>query len=133
VKTLSGLSVATLVFLFSFAARAEGLDVSKPLECALAEVAQCDGVAQCSDVTLEQIELPEAWRVDFEAKQLSAEGGQRTSPIGVVEMLDSVVVLQGHQNGRGWTMVVERATGHLTASIADAEGAFVLAGACTAN
>jgi hypothetical protein len=28
-------------------------------------------------------------------------------------------------------MVVERATGHLSASIADAEGVFVLAGGCS--
>jgi hypothetical protein len=132
-KTLSVSYLSTLVFLFALAARAEGLDASTPLDCALAEAAQCDGVALCSDVTLEQIELPEEWRVDFAAKQISADGGQRTSPISAVESLDSALVVQGHQNGRGWTMVIERATGHLSASVADAEGVFVLAGACTAD
>jgi hypothetical protein len=55
------------------------------------------------------------------------------SPISTIESLDDVLVLQGHQNGRGWTAVVDRASGHLSASLASAEGAFVLAGGCTAE
>ncbi len=124
--------ISTLALLvLAPAARAEGIDTSKPLSCAVAEASECDGIAQCSDVTLEQIELPGAWHVDFAAKQLTSEDGQRTSPIGALEMRDAVLVLQGHQNGRGWTLVIERATGHLSATITDAEGVFVLAGGCS--
>jgi hypothetical protein len=47
-----------------------------------------------------------------------------------VEVLDTVLVLQGYQSGHGWTMVIERGTGHLSAAITGAEGAYVLAGAC---
>ena len=112
-------------------ALAEALDAAQPLVCALAEAAECDGVAQCTDVAVADIDLPAAVRVDFAAKQLVSEDGARTSPIAAVETLDAVVVLQGHQNGRGWTMVIERATGHLSAAVADAEGTFALAGACT--
>jgi hypothetical protein len=132
-RPLAFLAFSALGLLLPAGAQAEGLDASKPLACALAEAAQCDGVASCSDVTLEQIELPDAWRVDFAAKELSADGGQRKSPIAAVESLDDVLVLQGHQNGRGWTMVIERATGHLSASVADAEGVFAIAGGCTAE
>ena len=132
VLQLTLVSLLTLLGLAS-AAQAEGLDTSKPLSCALAEAAECDGLAQCSDVTLEQVELPGAWRIDFAEKQLASEDGKRTSPIGAVEVLDAVVVLQGHQNGRGWTLVIERATGHVSATVADAEGAFVLAGGCRAE
>jgi hypothetical protein len=133
-KTSAILSVWLLSSLCAFAAGAETvLDATKPMRCALAEAAECDEMAECSDVTLEQIELPGAWRIDFTAKQLVSTDGQRTSPIHAVEALDAVVVLQGHQNGRGWTMVVERTTGHLSATIADAEGVFVLAGGCSAE
>ena len=131
-KTLSLLSILMLS-LRAFAAQAEGLDATKPMRCAVAEAAECDEMAECSEVTLEQIELPGGWRVDFAAKQLVSTDGQRTSPIHAVESLDAVMVLQGHQNGRGWTMVIERATGHLSATIADAEGVFVLAGGCSAE
>jgi len=123
--------IIALVALAPAAVRAEALDASKPLVCSIAEAAECDGVAACSDVTLEQIDLPALWRVDFAARQLASEDGRRTSPIAALETLDAVLVLQGHQNGRGWTLVVERATGHLSGSAADAEGAFVLAGSCT--
>lgn len=126
--------IALLSLLFALgpggAIRAEGLDTSRSLRCALAEASECDEAAECSDVTLEQIELPGAWRIDFAAKQLVSTDGQRTSPIHAVETLTGVVVLQGHQNGRGWTMVVARETGHLAATITDAEGVFVLAGGC---
>ena len=128
--TLS-LSIAALVAFAAAALRAEGLDASKPLVCEVVEAAECDGVAACTDVSLEQIDLPALWRIDFAAKQLASEDGARTSPIAALETLDHALVLQGHQNGRGWTLVVERATGHLSASAADAEGAFVLAGSCT--
>jgi len=129
-RTISLLPILTLALLAS-AAQAESLDVTKPMRCALAEAAECDEMAECSDVTLEQIELPGAWRIDFAAKQLVSTDGQRTSPIHAVETLDTVVVLQGHQEGRGWTMVLERATGRLSATIATVEGAFILAGGCS--
>ncbi len=113
--------------------RAEGLDASKPLLCSITEAAECDGVANCTDVTLEQIDLPPLWRVDFAGKQLASKDGTRSSPIATIETLDAALLLQGNQNGRGWTLIVERATGHLSASAADAEGAFALAGSCTAE
>ena len=132
-KTIVFLSILSALVLLAPAARAEGLDGTKTLSCALAEAAQCDGVARCTNVTLEELDLPPLWRVDFAARQLASADGQRTSPVAALETLESVLVLQGHQNGRGWTLVIERATGHLSLSAADAEGAFVLAGACTAE
>jgi hypothetical protein len=126
--------LATLLTLgLAGAAGAQGLDASKPLRCALAETSECDELAACSEVSSEQIELPDGWRIDFAAKQLVSLDGQRASPIGAVELLDAVLVLQGHQNGRGWTLVVERASGRLSGTIASAEGAFVLAGGCSAE
>jgi hypothetical protein len=132
VKTISRLSILLLMLLAS-AAQAQEVDATRPLRCALAEAAECDEMAACSDVTLEQIELPGEFRVDFAGKQLVSSDGQRTSPVQAVEALDAVVVLQGHQNGRGWTMVLERATGRLSATIATVDGAFILAGGCSAE
>ena len=71
------LVILALATLAPAAAPAEGLDVSKPLRCSLTDASECDGVALCQDVTFEQIELPSLWRVDFAAKQLTSENGQR--------------------------------------------------------
>ena len=132
-KTPPTLSVLTVSLLLAFSVQAEGLDATKAMGCALAEASECDEAAQCSDVAVADIELPDIVHVDFAAKLLSSPDRQRTSPISAVEVLDAVLVLQGHQNGRGWTMVVERATGRLSATVTDAEGVFVIAGGCTAR
>ena len=132
-KTTARLFSLALSLLLPSLASADALDATKSLRCALADAAECDEAAQCSDVELAAIELPDVWLVDFAAKQLASTDGQRTSPIGAVETLDAVLVLQGHQNGRGWTLVIDRATGHLSGAVAGAEGSFVLAGGCSAE
>lgn len=101
------------------------------LRCALASAAECDEAAACDGVTLAQIEVPGALSIDFDAKQLSSSDGKRTSPIGAVEVLEAALVVQGHQNGRGWTIVIDRRTGHLVASLVDVEGSFALSGGCS--
>lgn len=111
---------------------AEGLDASQPLTCDLVEAVQCDG-AQCMPVTFEQIDLPPVIRVDFAEKQIETEGGDLRSPITTVETSDADLLLQGYEGSRGWTLVIERATGALSVAIADSEGAFVVTGACLAD
>ena len=119
--------------LLSANASAEGLDASQPLTCDLTGVTQCDGAAKCTPVTFEQIDLPPVIRVDFAENQINSEDGQRRSPIASVETRDAVLLLQGHQDGRGWTLVIERATGAMSAALADAEGGLVVTGACLAD
>jgi hypothetical protein len=121
------------VALLSANAWAEPLDASQPLTCDLAQVAQCDGEAKCKAVTFEQIDLPPVIRVDFAESQIESEQGERRSPIASVETRDAELLLQGHQDGRGWTLVIERATGAMSAALADAEGGIVVTGACLAD
>ena len=121
----------TGALLCSVAAWAAGIDGKAPLVCDFTEATQCDGVAECIDVTPAQIGLPGVFHVDFELAQIGSEDGQRINLIRSIEQLDSAVLIQGHTNGRGWTLVIHRSTGHLSATVNDVEGAFVLAGACT--
>ena len=114
-------------------APAESLDATKPLVCTLNGSSQCDAEAACIQVTLDQIDLSQEIRVDFANRQLSSKLDERTSPIDDIDELDTVLVLQGHQNGRGWTMVIDRETGHLSAALAESAGAFVLSGECVAD
>lgn len=125
--------IAAALPLAGNAALAEGLDAAKPITCKLNGSAQCDAAASCIDVTLEQINLAEELRLDFEKQQIASQGDERTSPIDDVDVLESVLVLQGHQSGRGWTIVIDRASGHLSAALAETAGAFVIAGECTAD
>ena len=122
-----------LLLLLPTSALAGDIDGKTPLVCDLVDASLCDGVASCADIEFAEIDLPPIYTVDFAAQRLASEDGQRTSPIASKQLLDTALVLQGLQNGRGWTMVIDRATGHLSATIADIEGALVIAGACTAR
>jgi len=112
---------------------ADPLDDSRPMLCAPAEVTQCGPEAGCEGVPLDEIDLPAQLRVDFKGKQLRAVEGERTSPIQSVSKDDAVLVVQGSQNGRGWSLVVDRASGRMSAAAADAEGAFFITGTCSAE
>jgi len=131
---------SNLVFLIGIAvsfagpaASAEGLDASKQLTCTLNGSSQCDAEAACIPVTLDQIDLSDTIVVDFANGRLASKVNERTSPIDDVDVLEGVLVVQGHQNGRGWTMVIDRTSGHLSAALTETEGAFVLAGECAAD
>jgi hypothetical protein len=119
-----------LVLLLPIRASGEDIDGKKALVCDLVDASLCDGAATCASTQFAAVDMPSVYVVDFAAQRLASEDGQRTSPIASQELLETALVLQGVQNGRGWTMVIERATGHLSATIADVEGALVIAGAC---
>jgi hypothetical protein len=125
-------SLIGVAVLLSVDASAGDLDASQPLTCDLVEAAQCDG-AKCKPVSFPQINLPPVIRVDFAENRINTEDGQRRSPITTVEERDAVLLLQGHEGERGWTLVIERATGALSVALADAEGGFVVTGACVAD
>lgn len=129
--------VAALVVLLgllpSAGARTEGVDGETPLVCDLVEASLCDGIASCREIEFAEIDLPPVYTVDFSVRQIASEDGLRTSPIASQELGEVALLLQGTQNGRGWSMVIDRATGHLSATIADVEGAVVIAGACTSR
>lgn len=130
-STLVSLMVLAGALGFSGISNAELLDSSKPLVCDIVEASQCDAVAECRGVEADEIDLPPVVLIDFEKGRIASEDGQRTSPIAATETSEDVLILQGHQNGRGWVMVIERTTGHLSATLAETAGSFVLAGACS--
>lgn len=121
------------VLLAAVVARTAGADPlgdTVPLVCVPVSVAECDATATCAEATLEDVGLPPGWRVDFAAKRVSALGADRSSPLQLVDVGEVVIVLQGGQNGRGWSVVIDRASGRMSLAVADAEGAFVLSGHC---
>ena len=114
------------------AAAGPPIDGKRDLVCEPTHLAQCDPDALCATISPEDVELPARLLVSFKHKKLSAPDSDRTSPIHSVEIDPAVVVVQGSQNGRGWSIVVDRASGALSGTIADAEGSIVVAGTCSA-
>jgi hypothetical protein len=109
---------------------ASDFDGEHALICSFESASQCDTDAQCSTVNIGEIELPESIGVDFKGSRLRSPDGARTSPIDAMAVSNAVLVAQGNQNGRGWSMAIDRATGRMTGAITDTEGTFVLTGSC---
>ena len=125
------LCIAALVGCASLA-RASGFDGSQDLLCAPSDVAQCDASANCERVSVSEVDLPPFLRIQFGKKQLvGLTTPERVTPIENVRKVNGLTILQGAENGRAWSIVVDQETGRMSASIADNEGAFAVFGACT--
>ena len=48
-----------------------------------------------------------------------------------MEHLNGRLILQGTQNGKGWSMVITEATGNMTVTASNDKVGFVVFGACT--
>jgi hypothetical protein len=121
-------SIAALFCLAGMAAMAGDFDGSKPLICAPVVVMDCVVDEGCTKGTPSDMGAPAFMRIDF-AKKLVI-GPKRVTPIMFIDKNEKQVLLQGHELGFGWTMVVD-AEGRLITSMIDHSGAFLMYGSCT--
>jgi hypothetical protein len=80
-------------------------DGSAPLLCAIDTIMECDATGQCQRYTA----LPHPDFPPFPRR----------------------LILQGGENGRGWSAAISEDTGRLTAGIVADDFSFAVSGACT--
>ena len=115
-------------------APAADFDGSRPLLIALIDVIECRPGGECEKVTPQQAGLPRFLEIDIAKKEISEIGEaqeERRTAIQNVTREDGVLILQGAQNGRGWSLTITEATGEAVATVSDPVSGFVLFGACT--
>lgn len=113
-------------------AAAGPFDGTVPLLCAFTGVVECGATGECQRRTPDDVNLPSFISIDFKGQTLNAaDGSTRTAPIQRFERADGRVILQGGQEGRAWSAVIVGDSGKLTAGVTDAQGAFLVFGACT--
>jgi hypothetical protein len=113
-------------------AQGSDFDGSRDLLCAPKDVADCDTAARCERESLADANLPSSIHVQFSKKRLTGPGGdERSTAIQNVQNLSGLTILQGAENGRAWSMVIDQSNGRLSASITDSDGAFSIFGACS--
>ncbi len=105
------------------------IDGKAALICANVEGMVCERGEHCSKGLPEDIGAPSFMRIDFAKNEVI--GPKRTSPIRQMETDDELISLQGFELGMGWTISIERETGHFTSTLAGMDKAFVFFGACT--
>jgi len=113
------------------AAAAGKFDGSAPLLCVPTDIHECAADAECKRVTADSVNLPQFLRVDVKGSKVHAGEAGRESPFSRVDHLDGTLLLQGGQNGRGWTMTISETTGKMSATITATGEGFVVFGACT--
>lgn len=110
------------------------LDGSVPMLCAVMAVTECHRGGVCEPADAGAAGLPPFVRVNVGQKALEATdgSGRRTAihSAAVVKEKERLL-LQGGENGRGWSVVIGQKTGEMTAAIVDHDGGFLLSGVCT--
>jgi hypothetical protein len=122
---------AAFMLAASGAAAADSMfDGTKPLICASREVVDCTPGETCDKGLPEEMGAPVFLTIDFAKKVIT--GPKRTSRITLIEKTDAQITLYGFEIGMGWTTVIDRETGRMTATLAGKDQAFIIFGACTA-
>ena len=105
-------------------------DGSVPLLCAPTVVTECGPDGDCQRRTAASVNLPQFMKVDVKAMKVLSEETGRDSPIRNVEHVDGSLIIQGGQNGRGWTMTIAEDTGSMSAAVTAPGEGFIVFGAC---
>lgn len=121
---------AAFMLAASGAAAADSMfDGTKPVICASREVVDCTPGETCDKGLPEEMGAPVFLTIDFIKKDIT--GPKRASKIALIEKSDFQITLHGIEIGMGWSMVLDRETGRMTATLAGKDQAFVIFGACT--
>ena len=116
-----------------FHATAGDFDGSKPLIGAVLELYTCQANDKCETVTVEEINFTQFLMIDFKKAEISgtrADGEKLVTPIKNRTAQDGMLMLQGVENGRGWTLSITEATGKMVLTVSGDEVGFVAFGAC---
>src|SRR5215831_4803316 len=127
VPLVTALLIATSVSPASLAA-AGSYDGSRPLLCAVDVIVECDSSGRC-ERHLPDASAPRFIRVDVAGKVMA--DGNRKSPLGSVMHVDGELILQGGEDGRGWSATINEDSGRMAAGLIDDDYTLPLFGACT--
>ena len=135
-RILSSSLVLGLGLLTSALASAAGFDGRSNLVCAVMDVVACTEGPACLQGSSKTFDLPVFIFVDFKANVVRGtddSGGKEVSPIKNSETTETQILLQGVEDHRGWSLAIDRRTGHLALSSSGADVSFMLMGACTSS
>ena len=126
------IGLSTFLYLVPYHLAVAQYDGSVPLLCAPIQAIDCDVEDPCLRGTPDDVNIPNFFRINLQEKMITAvkEGGRQTA-IKNIERINGKTILQGVQDGRGWTMIMSEHTGKMSATVSDDGVGFVVFGACT--
>jgi hypothetical protein len=113
---------------------AESFDGSSNIICAAIDVVGCVDGANCLKGQARTFELPEFMTIDFKKNvvHVTYDGGTKEaeSPIKNHETTGSQLILQGVENGHGWSMAIHRSDGRMSTVAVGEDLSFTIFGVC---
>ena len=128
------LLVLSLLLSLPFSISAKEITAKDQLICAISKTALCRENSGCTEGSVEIVNLPLLLRLNLEKKTIAStrlSGEQRASTIMTVSTSKNNLILQGVQDGSGWSMTVDKKNGQMSVSSSlDGEG-YIAFGVCT--
>jgi len=121
--------------LMTHSASAAGLDGASNLVCANVDVMACTGKPDCKQGHARTFDLPEFMFIDFKKKVVRStreSAHKAESPIKNLQKDGTQLILQGVENGHGWSISIDQKNGRMTAVASGEDLGFIIFGACTA-
>lgn len=132
VSVLAVLGVAVACLSPRGSAAAGRFDGAAPLVCAAMTVSECLADGRCQRRNAERVNFPALFKVDVKAMKLWELGPEkaRETAIRNLDRANNKMILSGAEGERGWTVLINEASGKMSATAAgDGEG-FVIFGQC---
>lgn len=132
------LALAIVLLLTVSAAEAAGpYDGSVPLQCRIETVYTCSQPTLCVRGTAETVLLPRVLKVDVKGRLVSGDAAGRTARITAIGRGPGRMLLHGDEldtsGGNAWNVVIDEASGAMTASVLAHGGGTLMFGACSGS
>ena len=115
-------------------ARADDLTGADKILCSAGRIAACCDDGQCAQGSPDELNMPRFIEIDVPGKRISttkASGLNRESAIDNLKRAGGQIVLQGTQNGRAFSILIDEKTGEMSAAVAASECSVSAFGSCT--
>ena len=125
--------LVSFCFLLFPAISSADLGEADQLLCSVINVVECEAQSGCIASTAEEINIPQFIKADLAGKQLSnaaVKDGARHTAIKNLERNERKIIMQGSENGRGWSIIVANETGKFSATISEQNFGFIIFGSC---
>ena len=132
--TRTAIISAVSTFLLSAPLFADDLHGTDTLLCSAVEATVCDVDGECVSGPPWDWDVPQFLEIDLKKKLIAttaASGENRNTPIRNQERADGVIVLQGVQQGRAFSFVINVTTGIASVAIATGNLTVSIFAACT--
>ena len=126
--------IASAGLLIGGTVAADNLTGVDRLLCATGQLVACIEGDECYTIMPSEVDVPQFVIVDVKAKMLSttkASERNRTTAIQTVSRADGLIYLQGVDNGRAFSFVVDEETGRVTVAVSRNGITVTMFGNCT--